>query len=188
MSAKCLRAQRAWIFSYCGLGEYNLLSLNIHLERKSPQLVETWAQLYDNYTAKASRFYCLSLNLFGWPFFSFISRHPSSFLPLRHTTHTECFVEPNFIRVSSEQQKELIYRFWKGDMDAETYTDSMNLKVRELLKEVKFDYSPSTTKLLDDVVSSIKEAIDKIPEDLQVSLSLSKTLNPPFVARDTCYP
>lgn len=73
-------------------------------------------------------------------------------------------------------------------MDAETYTDSMNLKVRELLKEVKFDYSPSTTKLLDDVVSSIKEAIDKIPEDLQVSLSLSKTLNPPFVARDTCYP
>lgn len=55
--------------------------------------------------------------------------------------------------------------------------DSLNLKVKELLIEVKFDFSPSTTKLIDDVVSSIKQAIDQIPQGLQVPFS-SKTLNP----------
>lgn len=53
-------------------------------------------------------------------------------------------------------------------MDFDKYTNSMNLKVKELLKEVKLDYSPSFTKLIDDVIASIKEAIDKIPDDLQV--------------------
>lgn len=54
-------------------------------------------------------------------------------------------------------------------MGSEVYEESMNLKVRELLKEVQLDYSPATTKTIDDVVSSIKEAINKIPEDLLVS-------------------
>ncbi|CAK9152397.1 unnamed protein product [Ilex paraguariensis] len=52
--------------------------------------------------------------------------------------------------------------------EVETYTDPVNLKVRELLKEVHLDYSPETTKYVHDVVSSIKEAIDQIPENLQV--------------------
>lgn len=54
-------------------------------------------------------------------------------------------------------------------MGSEVYEESMNLKVSELLKEVQLDYSPATTKTIDDVVSSIKEAINKIPEDLLVS-------------------
>lgn len=41
----------------------------------------------------------------------------------------------------------------------------MNLKVKELLKEVQLEYSPETTATVDKVVSAIKEAIDKIPED-----------------------
>lgn len=46
----------------------------------------------------------------------------------------------------------------------------MNLKVQELLKEVKLNYSPATTKHVDDVVSSIRQVIDKIPDDIQVLL------------------
>lgn len=49
-----------------------------------------------------------------------------------------------------------------------TVTDSMSLKVSELLKEVQLDYSPANIKIVDDVVSSIKESISKIPEDFQV--------------------
>ncbi|OIT32009.1 PREDICTED: nucleolar protein 6 [Nicotiana attenuata] len=56
--------------------------------------------------------------------------------------------------------------------DTLTYTDSMNLKVRELLKEVQLEYSPETTATVDKVVSAIKEAIDKIPED-QVTADLA---------------
>lgn len=55
-------------------------------------------------------------------------------------------------------------------MDLYSSTDPIDLKVRELLKEVQLDYSPTFTKLVDDTVWAIKEAIDKIPEDLQVSL------------------
>lgn len=44
----------------------------------------------------------------------------------------------------------------------------MSLKVTELLKEVQLDYSPATTQTVDDVVSSIKQVIDKIPENFQV--------------------
>ncbi|XP_059623649.1 uncharacterized protein LOC132266698 [Cornus florida] len=49
----------------------------------------------------------------------------------------------------------------------------LSLKVRELLKEAQLDYSASTTKLVDDTVSAIKEAIDKIPEDLKVSADVA---------------
>lgn len=56
--------------------------------------------------------------------------------------------------------------------DTLTYTDSMNFKVRELLKEVQFECSPETTATVDNVVSGIKEAIDKIPED-QVKADLA---------------
>lgn len=47
-------------------------------------------------------------------------------------------------------------------------TDSVSLKVSELLKEVQLDYSPANIKIIDDVVSSVKESINKIPEDFQV--------------------
>ena len=60
-------------------------------------------------------------------------------------------------------------------------SDSMDLKVRELLKEVTLDYSPTLSKHVNDIVSAIKDAIDKIPEDLKVLFShysLSKTLGP----------
>nr|POE68193.1 hypothetical protein CFP56_29003 [Quercus suber] len=41
-------------------------------------------------------------------------------------------------------------------------SDSMDLKVRELLN------SPALTKHVNDTVSAIKDAIDKIPDDLKV--------------------
>ncbi|CAH9146997.1 unnamed protein product [Cuscuta epithymum] len=43
--------------------------------------------------------------------------------------------------------------------------DGMKLRISELLKKVQLDYSPANTKIINDVVSFIKEAIDKIPED-----------------------
>lgn len=58
-------------------------------------------------------------------------------------------------------------------MAREAFPDSMNLKVQELLKEVKFNYSPATTKHVNDVVSSIRKAIDKIPDDIQVFIYLN---------------
>ncbi|XWS45420.1 hypothetical protein CRYUN_Cryun15aG0135300 [Craigia yunnanensis] len=54
-------------------------------------------------------------------------------------------------------------------METETYMDSMEFKVQELLKEVRLEYSSSLTKVVDDTVSAIKSAMDKIPEDLQVT-------------------
>ncbi|XP_073135588.1 uncharacterized protein [Henckelia pumila] len=60
-------------------------------------------------------------------------------------------------------------------------TDSRNLKLRELLKELQLDYSPSNTKIINDVVSSIKEAIDGIPDDIQVTAAVASG----FV-RDIC--
>lgn len=59
-------------------------------------------------------------------------------------------------------------------MEPDALTNSMDLKVREFLKEVRLDHSPAFTKLVDDTVLAIKDAIDKIPEDLKVS----KTLRP----------
>ncbi|KAM7520198.1 hypothetical protein LguiB_019160 [Lonicera macranthoides] len=52
-------------------------------------------------------------------------------------------------------------------------SDSKNLKVEELLKEVQIDYTPSITKIVDDFLSSIKHAIDKIPEDSEVRADLA---------------
>ena len=50
-------------------------------------------------------------------------------------------------------------------------SDSMDLKVRELLKEATLDYSPTLSKHVNDTVSAIKDAIDKIPDDLKVMFS-----------------
>ncbi|KAL3630291.1 hypothetical protein CASFOL_023275 [Castilleja foliolosa] len=51
----------------------------------------------------------------------------------------------------------------------ETHSDSTNLKLRELLKEVQLDYSAANTAIINDVVSSIREAIHNIPDGLQVT-------------------
>jgi len=48
------------------------------------------------------------------------------------------------------------------------YTDTVNLKISELMKEVQLDYSSTTTKTVDDVVLSITKCINNIPEDIQV--------------------
>ncbi|KAF8377927.1 hypothetical protein HHK36_031315 [Tetracentron sinense] len=48
-------------------------------------------------------------------------------------------------------------------------TESAELKVRELLKEVQLDYSPAATKMVDDTISAIREAINKIPQGLKVT-------------------
>ncbi|KAI3726492.1 hypothetical protein L1987_66289 [Smallanthus sonchifolius] len=56
---------------------------------------------------------------------------------------------------------------------ADEYTDTMNLKVAELMKEVTLDYSSTTNKTVDDAVFSIKECINKIPEDIQVTADLA---------------
>lgn len=52
---------------------------------------------------------------------------------------------------------------------AEALTDSANLKSRELLKEVQLDYSPANTAIINDAVSAIREAINNIPDGLQVN-------------------
>lgn len=52
--------------------------------------------------------------------------------------------------------------------EAGIQADSTNLKLRELLKETQLDYSSENTKIINDVVSALKEAIDQIPEDFQV--------------------
>lgn len=57
-------------------------------------------------------------------------------------------------------------------MEADTKTDSRTLKVNDLLKDVRLDYD-SLSKLVVDAVSSIKEAIDGIPEDFKVVLCAS---------------
>jgi U3 small nucleolar RNA-associated protein 22 len=57
-------------------------------------------------------------------------------------------------------------------MEADTKTDSRTLKVNDLLKDARLDYD-SLRKLVDDTVSSIKEAIDGIPEKFQVVLCAS---------------
>jgi U3 small nucleolar RNA-associated protein 22 len=57
-------------------------------------------------------------------------------------------------------------------MEADTKTDSRTLKVNDLLKDARLDYD-SLRKLVDDTVSSIKEAIDGIPEKFQVTSELA---------------
>ncbi|KAJ0098047.1 hypothetical protein Patl1_28938 [Pistacia atlantica] len=61
-------------------------------------------------------------------------------------------------------------------MEAETAitsTDSMDFKVKELLKEVHLNQTPTITKLVDGTVSAIKKVIKKIPDDLQVTADLA---------------
>jgi U3 small nucleolar RNA-associated protein 22 len=52
-------------------------------------------------------------------------------------------------------------------------SNSKNLKVEELLKEVRLDYTSANTKIVDDFVSSIRAAIDGIPDDLEVDADLA---------------
>lgn len=60
----------------------------------------------------------------------------------------------------------------EAKVDLDGSMDPMDVKVKELLKEVQVDHSPSFTKLVDGTVSAIRDAIDKIPEGLQVRLLL----------------
>ncbi|GFQ06850.1 nucleolar protein 6 [Phtheirospermum japonicum] len=55
----------------------------------------------------------------------------------------------------------------------ETHPDSTDLKLRELLKEVQLDYSAANTAIINDVVSSIREAIHNIPDGLQVTADVA---------------
>ncbi|KAK9129870.1 hypothetical protein Sjap_010357 [Stephania japonica] len=51
----------------------------------------------------------------------------------------------------------------------ENSTKSMELKARELLRDVRLDCeSAAVTELIDDTLSAIRESIDKIPQDLKV--------------------
>ncbi|KAJ9561979.1 hypothetical protein OSB04_007139 [Centaurea solstitialis] len=56
---------------------------------------------------------------------------------------------------------------------SEEYTDTMSLKVAELMKEVQLDYSSATAKAIDEAVSSIKECVNEIPEDIKVTAKLA---------------
>ncbi|KAG8659917.1 nucleolar protein 6 isoform X2 [Manihot esculenta] len=55
-------------------------------------------------------------------------------------------------------------------MDVDTLMEPMDLKVSELLKEVQVDYTPAFTELVDGTVSAIKEAINRIPDGLEVTI------------------
>ncbi|KAH6800552.1 nucleolar protein [Perilla frutescens var. hirtella] len=56
---------------------------------------------------------------------------------------------------------------------AETYMDSTDLKLKELLKEVQLDYSPENTSVVDSFVSAIKDTIDSIPDGLPVTADVA---------------
>uniref|UniRef100_A0A7N0T892 Nucleolar protein 6 n=1 Tax=Kalanchoe fedtschenkoi TaxID=63787 RepID=A0A7N0T892_KALFE len=58
-------------------------------------------------------------------------------------------------------------------MVAATTMDSIDFKVSELLKEVQLDYTPALTKLVDDAAAGIKQAIDTVPENLNVTEDLA---------------
>uniref|UniRef100_A0A803Q1Y2 Nucleolar protein 6 n=1 Tax=Cannabis sativa TaxID=3483 RepID=A0A803Q1Y2_CANSA len=49
----------------------------------------------------------------------------------------------------------------------------MDLKATELLKEFQLPYLSAFSKLVDDTVSAIKDSIDKIPHDLQVTADVA---------------
>ncbi|KAK6922708.1 Nrap protein, domain 6, partial [Dillenia turbinata] len=58
-------------------------------------------------------------------------------------------------------------------MEPDAHTAPLELKVRELLKEVQLDYSPSLTKFVDETISAIKESINRIPEGLKVNADVA---------------
>ncbi|XP_051127399.1 uncharacterized protein LOC127248890 [Andrographis paniculata] len=57
---------------------------------------------------------------------------------------------------------------------AAAYPDSTNLKLTELLKEVQIDYSAENTAIINDVVTSIREAINNVPDGLQVTADVAR--------------
>uniref|UniRef100_A0A1J3J6H3 Nucleolar protein 6 n=1 Tax=Noccaea caerulescens TaxID=107243 RepID=A0A1J3J6H3_NOCCA len=57
-------------------------------------------------------------------------------------------------------------------MDADAAADSRIWKVNDLLKDIRIDYG-SLSKPVDDFVSSIRKAIDGIPEDFKVTSELA---------------
>nr|GEX34116.1 nucleolar protein 6 [Tanacetum cinerariifolium] len=56
---------------------------------------------------------------------------------------------------------------------ADDITDTVTLKITELMKEVQLDYSSQTTTFVNDVVSSIQNVINNIPDNLQVNADLA---------------
>ncbi|KAL8137849.1 hypothetical protein V2J09_003850 [Rumex salicifolius] len=47
--------------------------------------------------------------------------------------------------------------------------EPLDFKIGELLKDVQLDYSPTLTKLVDDTIFGIRDAIENIPDDLKVT-------------------
>lgn len=58
-------------------------------------------------------------------------------------------------------------------MEFDTSSRPIDLKVAELLKEVQLDYSSPAADLVDGTIQAIKQAIDQIPEDLEVTADLA---------------
>ncbi|GJW21174.1 nucleolar protein 6 [Tanacetum coccineum] len=56
---------------------------------------------------------------------------------------------------------------------ADGITDTLTLKITELMKEVQLDYSSQTTTFVNDVVSSIQNVINNIPDNLLVNADLA---------------
>ncbi|GKF00310.1 nucleolar protein 6, partial [Tanacetum coccineum] len=56
---------------------------------------------------------------------------------------------------------------------ADDITDTLTLKITELMKEVQLDYSTQTTTFVNDVVSSIQNVINNIPDNLLVNADLA---------------
>ncbi|KAB5547640.1 hypothetical protein DKX38_011046 [Salix brachista] len=54
-------------------------------------------------------------------------------------------------------------------MDSDILAEPMDFKVSELINEVQIDHSPAFTKHVNDTVSSIRNSIDKIPDNLVVT-------------------
>ena len=123
---------------------------------------------------------CLHLGLYGLPFcpfqfiiqfgwFYLISRHPTVINPKPRLPVFQFFCNSgnNFF---SNFCCEIHSKYYLAKtMDKATLMDSMDLKLKELLKEVQPDFSPQFTELIDAAVSTIKESIDKIPEDTMVT-------------------
>lgn len=58
-------------------------------------------------------------------------------------------------------------------MEPESYTDSLDFKLNELLKEVRLEPTPAITKLVDDIVSAVKSAAKRVPKGFQVTADLA---------------
>lgn len=58
-------------------------------------------------------------------------------------------------------------------MDSEARAEAMNLRVGELLKDVQLNYSPSVITFVDGTVTAIRDAINRIPEDENVTADIA---------------